>query len=184
MYELLYTGIQGIVSDGITKLPIYNAKMTRNGDFDNAEVYTDSAGFYCRFTTKGNYTLTFSHPDYQSRTFSNFSVDDYTKKYPLDVELWPIGTNSNNNLDYDKNSVTITPYKNGFRINSRNTGINVKAGIYSINGKLIRMLPVAAGAEIVWDGTDTSGRLSGNGCYIVSVLAGDQKVSQSFIINR
>jgi hypothetical protein len=184
MYELLYTGIQGIVSDGITKLPIFNAKMTRNDDFDNAEVYTDSAGFYCRFTTKGNYTLTFSHPDYQSRSFSNFSITDYTKKYPLDVELWPIGTNTSNSLDYLKNSVTISPYRKGIKINSLKIGRNVAIGIYTINGKLVKMLPISTGAEVVWDGSDNSGRVIGNGCYIVTIAAGKQKVSQSFILSR
>lgn len=183
MENLIFTGIQGFVTDSQTNEPIYLANMTRTGDFDNNDVFTDSLGFYLRFTDKGDFTLTFSHDDYETKTYENFKVEDYTKKYELNVKLWPVNpTGINNNVNFIKNIIRITRYKNGIKINSGKLGNNVDIGIYTINGKLVKMLPVSTASDILWDGKDNAGRNVSNGFYIVKINTGSQSYLKNFIL--
>jgi hypothetical protein len=158
--------------------------MTRNGDFDSAHVYSDSAGFYLRFTDKGTYTLSFSKEGYHTKNIANFNVSDYLKKYPLDVELCPIGMNTITQGAHElQNAITIIPSGRGVKIAGKYLERNGKAGIYNTRGKLITMLPVSSGA-IVWDGTDNNGTNAGNGCYLVKLMNTTKRVSKSFILQR
>lgn len=182
-FENLLTGIQGFVTNSVTKEPIYYAKMTRNGDFDNAHVYSDSLGFYLRFTKKGTFTLTFSHPDYQPKTISNFRVNDYSKKYVLNVELDPL-TAIDNKVDLQKQSFSFVPNHKGVKI-TFNKGLpkNAQVGIYNMNGKLLRVLPVT-GSSCMWDKKATNGTPVSKGCYIAKMKAGDQSYSKNFILGH
>lgn len=185
MMENLLTGIRGIVTDSLTGEPIYNAQMTRNGDFDNVEVFSDSLGCYHRFSAKGTYTLTFSHDDYVTKDIPNFNYSSYEELYELNVKLWPKNVGGiTNNASFTKNTIKITPCKNGIRINVGKFGNDVKIGIYTVSGKLVKRLPVSTAADILWDGMDSRGKTMGNGCYIVTIANKKQKISQGFILNR
>lgn len=81
-------GVQGVVTDSVTGLPINRAQLDVAGIAK--PVYTDSlVGDYHRMLMTGNYGLTFSKPGYASKTFSNVRVrlDSVTN---LDVQLSPI----------------------------------------------------------------------------------------------
>jgi len=183
--ELLYTGVQGFVTDSITKQPIYKVKMGHNEDFDNSEVFTDSLGFYLRFSKKGTFTLSFSATGYKTKTFANFAITDYTKKYPLDVELCPLNVNtttqSSNPL---KDAITVIPQRNGIRITAGALRQNAEVGIYAISGKLVRTLRVDKSAQAIWDGTSNMGETVQNGCYAVKIRNNNATISRSFILNR
>ena len=185
MMENLLTGLQGFITDSLTGEPIFNAKMTRNSDFDNVEVYSDSLGFYHRFTVKGTYTLTYSHEDYVSKDISNFNYSSYEDLYELNVKLWPknVGTITNN-TSFTKNAVKITPCKKGIRINIGKSGNDAKIGIYNVSGKLVKSLSVSTASDIFWNGMDSRGKTMGNGCYFVRIANKKQKISQGFILNR
>ncbi len=180
MENLIFTGLQGFVTDSQTNEPIYLANMTRTGDFDNNDVFTDSLGFYLRFTDNGNYTLTFSHEDYVTKEIPNFKMDDYNKKYELNVKLWPVDpTGISNTASSGKNNIKITPYKNGIKINSGELGDNIKIGIYTIGGKLVKMLPVST---VLWNGKDNAGSNVNNGCYVVRIDTDNQIYLHNFIL--
>ena len=185
MYEHLLTGIQGFVTDSQTNYPILNVEISRDGDKEYAKVHTDSLGFYLRFTVKGTFTLTFSHDEYETKEIKSFTVDDYEKKYPLDVKLWPKNpTGIATDLDYIKNTFTITPYRKGIRINNNKLSRNANIGIYSMDGKLVSPVPVSNASNIIWDGIDRNGRFVSNGCYIIRIINNNQKLSRSFILHR
>ena len=184
MENLLFTGIQGFVTDSLTNEPIYLANMTRNGDFDNSDVFTDSLGFYCRFTDEGTYTLTFSHEDYVTKEIPNFTMGDYNEKYELNVKLWPLNVGINSTVDLKNQIITVLPCKKGIRVSfSKKIPSNAQVGIYSIKGKLLRLLPIAV-KSIVWDGKDSAGRNASNGCYIVRINKGNQSYAKNFILRR
>ncbi len=181
-YELLLTGIQGFVTDTFTQEPIYNAKMTRNGDYDNAEVFSDSAGFYCRFTSKGNYTLTFSADGYKTKEFKGFEIDDYGKKYPLDVQLCP-PVSILDGLGADNIQISVIPSNRGIKISydKFSNGSNVE--IFTVTGKLVKVLPVH-NKKIIWDGMDDNYRKMSSGCYLIRMNAGNKVLTKSFTLNR
>ncbi|MCU0608069.1 MAG: carboxypeptidase regulatory-like domain-containing protein, partial [Candidatus Edwardsbacteria bacterium] len=81
-------GVQGVVTDSVTGLPINRAQLDVAGIAK--PVWSDSAvGDYHRMLMTGYYDLTFSKPGYASKTFANVRVrlDSVTT---LDVPLSPI----------------------------------------------------------------------------------------------
>ncbi len=81
-------GVQGVVTDSLTGIPINRAQLDVAGIAK--PVHSDSAvGDYHRMLMTGNYDLTFSKPGYASKTFANVRVklDSVTN---LDVQLSPI----------------------------------------------------------------------------------------------
>jgi len=185
--ETMYkTGLHGIVTDSVTGAPLLKVEVTRNGDTlttnVNGMILTDSCGRYLKYMTKGTYTLKFKKAGYVTKLIPGFAVTDYTTRTNLNVKLWPENPNAidNNNLQTDKNFVRIASYKNGIRISSSNLSKNAQAGIYNVSGKLVKMLP----STLVWDGIDSNGKMVGNGCYVVKIANNNQRISQSFILNR
>ena len=158
--------------------------MERNGDFDNAHVFTDSAGFYIRFTDKGTYTLTFSHPNYRTKAITGFRVEDWERKYPLNVELCPINVAVSTTPETKIQVITCIPYQKGIRFSfNGNTTALLKADIYSINGIKVRTVPFKSN-NAVWDGRDEAGNTAANGCYIVKIAGGNQRYVTNFIVKN
>ena len=180
-YELLYTGIQGVVTDASTKEPINHVNVTAVGhDYDSAANFTDSAGFYLRFIEKGTYSFTFSHPDYHSKTIDNITIDDYSKKYELDVELERSSSIKTVFSKYNR-FVSVVPVSNGFKIMlNRKFDGTINIHIYDIGGKRISSIPAAKGG-VVWGGRDDNNNVVSNGYYIVQVQSGDKKYYRSFM---
>jgi len=184
-YELLYTGIQGVVVDAKTKQPIYNAHIYSNkpDEFtDSADVYTDSAGAYVRFIDTGTYTMTFSHPDYSPKT-AEVQVTGLNKKYILSIELDPLPVKLNA-LQLKKLGITILPCSRGVQICFYNSAPdNVQIGIYTMKGTLVTLLPVNS-QSITWDCKNSTGVTVGNGCYIIKIKTGGQEYARSVTIAR
>lgn len=182
-YELLYTGIQGIVTDSITGQPILNAKMTRNGDFDNADVLTDSLGYYCRFADAGTYTLTYSADGYRTKTFSNYVVSDYTRKYELNVQLVRL-THVSNSMLFERTVASVQPFRTGVRI-ILNNGMpgSLRIGIYNVKGTMVNLLSSRPSSNSLWwDGTDNAGIRVSNGYYVVKINGNN--TGTPFILSR
>ena len=90
-YQASY-GIQGVVTDSVTGLPL-KAKIELIGhDHDSSLVFSEPAnGFYVRLLNEGSYELTFSSEGYYDRTISGCGVVNYQTTI-LDVKLVPSGT--------------------------------------------------------------------------------------------
>ena len=89
-YQASY-GIQGVVTDSVTGLPL-EAKIELVGhDFDSSMVFSESGnGLYVRLLNEGFYELTFSSDGYYNRTISGVGVVNYQTTI-LDVKLVPLG---------------------------------------------------------------------------------------------
>ena len=190
-YETLFTGIQGIVTDSITGKSIYNVKMNRNkgtinhplDEYERFSAYSDSGGFYLRYTIKGTWDLTFSHDDYITKTISNITVDDYNEMIELDVQLVPKVVSILNGSLTTK-PIIVTPCHNGIRISCANYYGNMQIDIIDLNGRLIKRLAAHKPGIIVWNGFDNNNKQVSEGCYIVQVRAGDKKYCRSFMFFR
>lgn len=90
-YQASY-GIQGVVTDSVTGLPL-EAKIELVGhDFDSSMVFSEPGnGLYVRLLNEGSYELTFSLEGYYDRTISGLGVVNYQATI-LDVKLVPSGT--------------------------------------------------------------------------------------------
>ncbi len=182
--ELLYSGVQGVVTNAINKEPVNHVNITAvNHDFDNAAVFTDSAGYYLRFIEKGTYSFTFSHPDYHSKTVDSITIDDYSKKYELDVEL-EISTGIENTISLSNLLISIIPVSSGVKIMfNRKLDDIVNVSIYDLGGKKIGSIP-AVKKSVVWDGRDDNNNIVSNGCYLLQLQAGGKKYCRSFMFLR
>ncbi len=181
--EILYQyGLHGTVVDSQPPhKPINKCKISRDGDLVQGTSLTDSTGRYVKYMNKGNYTLTFEHDSFVTQEIE-YSITSYTERYNLYVKLWPKNpTGINLDVSFGNNLMRITPYNRGVFINGP---VNARIGIYSVNGRMIAQLPVSNRTRTLWDGKDAHGRLAGNGCYVAKVEGGNQKLSQSFILNR
>jgi hypothetical protein len=84
-------GVNGIVTDSTTGLPVYAKVEVLNHDEDSSRVYTDPAvGDYWRMLEPGTWDLTFSAPGYVPKTVSGVAVLNYEHAYTLDVALAPV----------------------------------------------------------------------------------------------
>ena len=184
-YELLYTGIQGVVSDASSKEPIsYVNIIAEDHDYDSADVHTDSAGFYLRFIEKGTYSLIFSHPDYYPKTIDSIIINDYSKKYELNVEL-ERQTGIGNTTALPKQFISIIPLGGSVRIEfCKRLHGEVKVSIYDIMGKRIKGLSAATLEHLTWNGHDNNDAAVSNGCYVVRVENEKNIYTERFIFSR
>lgn len=184
-YELLYTGIQGLVTDAHSNKPVYDVVITAvDHDYDSADVHTDSSGFYLRFIEKGTYSLTFSHPDYYPKTIDSIVIDDYSKKYELNVEL-ERHTEIENTPELPQQLISINP--NGGRVQivfCKKLHGEVKVSIYDITGKRIKMLSASNLECLTWNGLDNNGNTVSNGCYVICVETEQNVIAKRFLFSR
>lgn len=90
-YQASY-GIQGVVTDSVTGLPLEAKIELLAHDYDSSIVFSESGnGFYARLLNEGYYELTFSSDAYYDRTISGIGVVNYQTTV-LDVKLVPSGT--------------------------------------------------------------------------------------------
>lgn len=175
-------GIRGAVTDSVTEQPIEGVKVwIENHDVDYSCVYShDVHGDYYRPIIKGNYSVTFSHKDYHSRTISGVSVEN-DKATILDVKLYPL------NVSVEKNSlvsekIQISPIQSkGIQFNIPQLTGKENVMIYSISGKVIKTLQVKKGLKsFMWDRTNNKGTLVANGSYVLKISSPEKSVSKNF----
>ncbi|MDD3878062.1 MAG: PKD domain-containing protein [Bacteroidales bacterium] len=89
MQQSLY-GLRGIVTDSCTALPLKTEVFITGHDVDNSQVYTFMPlGNYHRPLLAGNYTVRFSAPGYQTKTYNSILVTNYNTT-TLNVALVPL----------------------------------------------------------------------------------------------
>ncbi|MBN2036204.1 MAG: carboxypeptidase regulatory-like domain-containing protein [Chitinispirillaceae bacterium] len=183
-YELLLTGIQGTVTNSVSKEPILGAKVHETQhDRDSAWVYTDSAGFYLRFIDKGSWTLTFSRQGYTSKSV-NVTVDDLAKKYPIDVELDPVSLLSTTALPMHR-SFKLSPLMSGILLSNSTGAPEATVSIFTMRGELCDRITLCSGQSEIWRGrSGASSAPAGSTCYIARVSGKNGTVSQRFMVNR
>ncbi|MFH2143006.1 MAG: M14 family zinc carboxypeptidase [Bacteroidota bacterium] len=82
-------GIRGIITDGCSGNPMVANVTIQGHDLDNSDVYSElTLGDYYRPIKAGNYTIVVSASGYQTQTFTNISVSDYSVT-TLNVTLTP-----------------------------------------------------------------------------------------------
>jgi len=102
--ECLY-GINGIVTDSCTGKPIRAKVFVNNHDIDNSWVYSGSIfGNYYRPIKEGIWNITYSAPDYKSKTISINSFDK--NQVVRNVKL--IQVNPDSSFTYTKNANTVS----------------------------------------------------------------------------
>ncbi len=70
-------GIRGRITDSVTGAPLKADVFVDNHDTNNSDVYSDSlTGAYYRPIKSGTYDITFSAPEYESKTINNIQVED------------------------------------------------------------------------------------------------------------
>jgi hypothetical protein len=83
--EAAQWGVRGLVTDAATGQPVYGKVTVQS---NSHPVYTDpQVGDYHRLLLPGTYSLTFSAPGYEPRTFSNVVVNSAGTATRLDVTL-------------------------------------------------------------------------------------------------
>lgn len=82
-------GIHGIITSGVTGLPVAAKVVVSGHDFDNSEVYSSSNnGDYHRLIKGGTWTLVVSADGYTTKTITGVVVSDHATTN-LDIQLWP-----------------------------------------------------------------------------------------------
>jgi hypothetical protein len=179
-YEVLYkNGLHGIVTDSATGKPVNRVKISRSGEFDSAEVYTDSAGRYVKFMNTGVCTLTFSKEGYYPYIVEDFDFASYTDRYDINVRLVPLGSRARSSVTEGSGAFTIRTFNNTVSV-SCNSHIK-HAMIYSLNGKIVNSMTVQ-GSTARWDGKDTKGQYAVGGIYIISLLAGKKPYTAKVLL--
>ena len=179
--EVMYKyGLTGHVTDGETGEPLTKVKIIREGDLSNRCQLTDSAGRYLTYMNKGTYDITYRLDGYQDYVYENFQFASYTEKYIKHVQLWKEGTGIKPKM---KNMKPV-PYSRGIKfIDDVQLAKNVQIGIYNINGKLVRILPLQNNS-IVWDGMNSANSRVSSGCYVLKIRNNNDTFTKSFIYNR
>ena len=128
MQECLY-GIVGKVTDVNTGDPIVAKIEVDNHDKDSSFVYSNSTfGSYYRPIYKGNYSLTFSAPNYQTYHVLNVSAENKDTTI-LNVQLIPLENHSPEILDsigHSTDTIQLIVYKD--------SSISVKVNVYDEDG--------------------------------------------------
>ena len=177
-------GIQGLVTDSATGLPLDFARVEAAGI--DKPVYTDSIGDYHRMLLSGTYDLTFSKEGYFPKTFSGVRVR-YDSLTNLDVALVrdPAGVTGNPCEIVCQRVRLLKTYPNPLRSSitvsfhlSEQAGCKLK--IFNAAGQLVRTIidrPMGPGTyDILWDGADEAGRKTADGVYYFSLAAGEQRL--------
>ncbi|MFZ4522924.1 MAG: M14 family zinc carboxypeptidase [Bacteroidales bacterium] len=125
-------GINGIVTDTVTDLPVA-AKVFINGhDKDFSEVYSRGVtGYYARPIYLGSYDVTYSAPGYYTKTINNINVSNRSAT-KLDVQLRPLTYDTQ---DKSINSVIVYPNPSDghFRVILPENPINPSCSIQILN---------------------------------------------------
>ncbi|MBM4158826.1 MAG: T9SS type A sorting domain-containing protein [Ignavibacteria bacterium] len=142
--ESLY-GIRGIITDSVTGLPV-KAKVRVNGKeiADSTWINSDSLiGDYHRYISNGTYTLSFSAPNYITKTISNVYVQKDSTTI-LNVQLSPTSTlitEETNPVEYKLHQNYPNPFNPTTNIRYETSKSNfVTLKIYDILGKEISTL--------------------------------------------
>jgi len=179
-------GIHGVVTDSMTGKPINNVKVfVDNFDVDSTFTRSDTNGTFARPIHASTFNITFSHPNYKSKTVTGVKVE-YGKPTVLDVQLVDknMGAGSIDKKQQNK-GITILSSNRGFRFNFGKSG-PASASIYSVTGKLIRTLYTGKtkDQDIFWDGKDFQGHNAGSGCYVLKAHSSGQIFTANLILKR
>ncbi len=134
--QTLY-GIKGIVTDSTSNKPIFAKVTIENHDIDSSHIYSDMPfGDYYRPLYKGTYDVTFSAPEYYSKTIKSVTVEN-EKAIVLNVKL--LSKNTAIEVQQKELAKSISVQRSGKNIvvladQKLLPGI---VSIYSLSGKLI-----------------------------------------------
>ncbi|MFA7362229.1 MAG: M14 family zinc carboxypeptidase [Candidatus Kapaibacterium sp.] len=169
-------GVRGIVTDSLTGVPI-KAKIYTVGQNDSTWIYSDSVcGDYHRMLAPGTYSLTFTSPNYYSKTVSGIQVY-LDSAVTFDVKLKSTFTGINNNEITINNFELYQNYPNPFNPETNisfdlKESSNVVLKIFDVSGKEVSVLTnklyTAGSHTIKWNASEYP-----SGVYFYKIQAGD-----------
>jgi hypothetical protein len=184
--KVLY-GITGIVTDSVTGYPVEAKVSVLNHDIDSSEVFADSLfGKYYRLIHSGTYSLTFSAPNYYSKTIPGIVVNDDSTTV-LNVQLRPISTPIVKNVNNVPGEFSLSQnYPNPF--NPKTTiefdipeSTLTQLVIYDARGREVFTLAnevLEAGSyKIVWNTANHS-----SGIYYYKLIVGDFQKTKRMVL--
>jgi hypothetical protein len=167
--ENIFDGIHGTVTDTFTGEGLQAKVFVNNHDKDSSHIYAILPhGDYYRPIFQGSYSVEYSHDGYYSKVISGVSVENDIPTI-LDVQLRPIGSGIDNDLNQLNKDITITHNRGNIIIYCPDIEIIKHAAIYSARGKMIRQFNpenFTKSGTIIWDGMSHFGNCVNNGCYI------------------
>ena len=130
-------GLQGVVTDSITNLPLKSKVYINTYDKDSSCVFSRKLyGDYYRYLDSGYYSVSYSAPHYYSKTFDSVRVDRGQVKI-LNVALVPDHTSI---VSFVEKSFSVYPNPaNEFMIINSKTSFNTLS-LISLNGSIVKVL--------------------------------------------
>jgi len=155
-------GLQGVVTDSISKQPI-KAKVFINGhDQDESHVFSHlPMGDYYRYLDSAYYAITFSAPHYYSKTIDSVRIERGQMK-KLDVALVPDYTAISN---VEKESFKMFPNPANRMIHIQSQEAIAEISIYSVQGMQLEYVKVNSLVNIDFDVSYLS-----TGVYLIQLL--------------
>jgi hypothetical protein len=187
-YSEIFYGIRGTVTDSITGEGLFAKVFVENHDKDSSWIHSnDPHGDYYRLIYKGTYGLTFSCEDYFPKTIKGVEVQN-KKATLLNVQLRPIIMENSVIEEHALPEISFMPQGRGLKIICSDIQGLKSVSIYNPKGRKIRSLPVqpwkSIGGDVFWDGKNQQGKLSGYGCFIITVNSNNGKFSKPVFLNR
>ncbi len=95
-------GVQGMITDAVSGLPVEAEVYVLNHEADSSWVYSSAQGNYHRLLEAGTYDIRFSAICYETQVISNVTVQNFQATV-LDVQLQPLP------VDFTASATTIEP---------------------------------------------------------------------------
>ena len=176
-------GFHGIVTDTVTNQPVAAKVFITAHDLDNSEVYSKlPTGFYARPIYEGNYNVTFSAPNYFSKTIYNVNVLKRATTV-LDVQLRPLTYGLHDNI-VNSLSVFPNPSDGKFRIMLPENPVNSLCSVQVINTLGNVVYSSALNIEKVSNTAEIDIPNLPEGFYFIKFISGNRIYSDKLIIKR
>lgn len=182
-YELGLVGIQGVVSDTFSSVPIADVEITVKGEEStNIKRFSYKSGFYSRMISAGKYDLTFKHKNYRPKTIVGV-VSKNLKQVKLSVKLYPLVTkelNEKSMVSFSK--VTKKSGKIIFDFSNCKTFNTLK--VYNIKGMLVQSIErVPGNSSIIWNYSSGASGSFAKGCYVLKFISNNGSTVSKILLD-
>jgi hypothetical protein len=175
-------GVNGRITDSVTNQPVQAKVVVLGHDKDNSYVYSKlPSGWYFRPIFQGTYSLTFSAPDYHSKTITGVSVSNRSTTR-LNVGLVPLSIGVVNEAEREKILLFPNPTNGITRIQlPETTGKSMTLQVFNTLGVQVYSEPVTGYSRELNISVNLS--FLEDGLYILK-LTGDKQTYESRLIIR
>ncbi len=168
--------IFGRVCNSETNFAI-NGVTVSNG-IDSAT--TDFYGDYSLEVTQGSYSITTTHPDFNSYTIENITIGSNDAER-VNIVMNPLTSNSGNVSELTS---LLECYPNPFsnneplNISIKNDNKNALLTVTNVKGQLLYKRKIIDSDKLVWNGVDSKGHKLPSGIYLLNLKSGNETISK------